>query len=123
VFYGNTATFLTLASYHGPEVVSMVDERGWTLLHIAASAGHADIARHLLKVGANPGSLTAPFWSHMPEELFGRQCTPRDIAAAESLEREQIFLEVSEGHEPASRWYLAVDDAEEAFLNAIEYQS
>jgi ankyrin repeat protein len=34
-----------------PELAQMADDTGWTLLLIAASAGHTEVVRHLL---ANP---------------------------------------------------------------------
>jgi len=67
VFYGNYSTFVTLLPLYSHMLIDTTDERGWTLLHIAASAGHENIVRHLLRLGANPYSLSKPFRSHMPE--------------------------------------------------------
>ena len=93
VFYGNYGAFKVLLPRYGDNVVSVTDERGWTLLHIAASAGHDDIVRHLLRLGADPTTESKPFMSHMPESLFKRACTSQEVAAAQSLEREQRYLE------------------------------
>ena len=93
VFYGNHGTFEVLIPYYGEDLVSMTDERGWTLLHIAASAGHDEIVQHLLRLGADPVARTRPFMSHMPEVLFKRACTPQEVAAAQSPEREKQYLE------------------------------
>lgn len=92
VDYGNEATFRALLPYFGSEIRSMTDERGWTLLHMAASGGHDTIVRELLRQGLDPNALSKPFVSHMPESLFRRACTPREVAAAECQEREQQFL-------------------------------
>lgn len=94
VFYGNEATYKALIPHFGHYISSMTDERRWTLLHIAASAGYDAIVRDLLYQGADPSALSKPFWSHMPESLYGRECTPREIAAAQSQEREQRYLSV-----------------------------
>ena len=92
VFYGNYATFRVLFQYY-EDIASMTDERGWTLLHIAASAGHDDIVRHLLRLGADPIARSKPFGSHMPEILYQRKCTPQEVAAAQSFERERQYLD------------------------------
>lgn len=92
VFYCNMATFRALLPLYGNDARSMMDERGWTLLHIAASAGHDALVRELLEQGLDPNALSKPFRSHMPESLFKRACTPREVAAAESQEREKQFL-------------------------------
>lgn len=94
VFYGNEGTYAELVpSYHG-KLAAMTDERGWTLLHIAASAGHGSIARDLLNRGANPRSRSRPFMSHLPESLFKRACTPAEAAAAQGADREVLFLRI-----------------------------
>lgn len=92
VFYGNQATFEALLPFYGDQIKSMIDERGWTLLHIAASAGHDSIVRKLLRQGLDTNALTRPFMSHMPESLFRRACTPREVAAAQGQEREERYL-------------------------------
>lgn len=93
VFYGNEATYKALLPYFGNHSITMLDERGWTLLHIAASAGHDAIVRDLLSRGADPDVLSKPFMSHMPESLHGRACTPRQVAAAQSEEREAQYVQ------------------------------
>ncbi|KAK1850764.1 ankyrin unc44 [Colletotrichum chrysophilum] len=87
VFYGNLGTLIELMRHYPQSVIFDTDERGWTLLHIAASAGHRDITRHLLEVGSNPYAESRPFWSHIPESIWGRRCTPAEAAAAQSRER------------------------------------
>jgi Ankyrin repeats (3 copies) len=54
VFYGNYGTFIELLPHYVHLDINTPDTRGWTLLHIAASAGHDRIVRHLLSLGANP---------------------------------------------------------------------
>lgn len=92
VFYGNESTFKALLPYYGDQINSLTDERVWTLLHIAASAGHDAIVKELLNQGLDPNGLSRPFISHMPESLFKRACTPREVAAAQSQEREEQSL-------------------------------
>ncbi len=92
VFYGNFDTFLTLLTLYDATIIYATDARGWTLLHIAASAGHDEIVRHLLSLGAAPYSLSVPFTSHMPESLFKKRCTPEDVAIAQSQERREQYL-------------------------------
>lgn len=65
------------------------DVRGWTFLHIAASAGHDDIVRYLLRNGANWEAKSKPSWAHVPEVLFGQHCTPAEVARAQSVERDK----------------------------------
>jgi ankyrin repeat protein len=74
-------------------IIQATDARGWTLLHIAASAGHDSIVRRLILLGADPHSSSIPFGSHMPESLFNRRCTPEEVAAAQSAERRERFLQ------------------------------
>ncbi len=106
VYWGNYAAFIGLLPYHN-RVASMTDERGWTLLHIAASAGHYLIIRHLLWLDADPFARTMPCWSHMPEGMYGKTCTPQEVAAAQSSEREQNYLNALDLHLRAARpaWY------------------
>lgn len=107
VFYGNYATFNTLIPFYGTNAVSMTDERGWTLLHIGASAGHDEIVRHLLRLGADPLTKSKPFMSHMPESLFKRACTPQEVAAAQSAEREMQYLDALDDFEVATEFWEA----------------
>lgn len=93
VFYGNYETFKTLLPYFREDAASMTDLRGWTLLHIAASAGHKEIVCDLLELGADPVALSKPFMSHIPESIFNLACTPRQVAAAQNEEKERLFLE------------------------------
>jgi ankyrin repeat protein len=93
VFYGNEDTYKALVPYFKDEIRSMLDERGWTLLHIAASAGHGMIVQDLLVRGADPDALSKPFMSHMPASLHGRACTPRQVALAQSEEQEAQYVQ------------------------------
>lgn len=102
-YFGNPEAFLELLGQYPEEVIGAEDERGWTLLHVAASAGMDDIARSLMKLGANPGAVSKPFYSHMPESIRGLCCTPREVAAAHDAETarkfEDILLEFGIGDE------------------------
>lgn len=126
VFYGNYPVFKTLLPYY-TNLLTMTDLRGWTLLHIAASAGHDQIVRHLLRLGSDPNARSKPFMSHMPESLFGRACTPQEVAAAQIPERERQYLDALRdfnllpGHVEDSELEEEDDDAEfwEAFESLV----
>lgn len=93
VYYGNFETFLVLINPKNGVSIASPDARGWTLLHIAASAGHDDIIRHLLSLGANHERLTLPYMSYMPGQLFNQAFTPAKAAAAQSEERYCRYME------------------------------
>lgn len=98
VFHGNFSTFEALLPYYGDSAIIMADERGWTLLHIAASAGHDQIIRNLLRLGANPQARSRPFATHMPQEICNRKVTPQEAAAAQGLEREMQYMIAVQEH-------------------------
>jgi ankyrin repeat protein len=123
VYYGNFETFLVLINPKNGASLASPDARGWTLLHIAASAGHDDITRHLLSLGADRERLTLPYMSYMPEQLFNQVFTPAKAAAAQSEERYCRYMEalVSFGlkdpqEDQSSDW--ASDDDE--FVDALD---
>lgn len=90
-FYGTLGNLQTLLPYYDNFDLETRDLRGWTLLHIAASAGHDDIVRFLLSNGADWQALSNPSWTHMPEELYGRSCTPLEVAGAQSQDRSHNY--------------------------------
>lgn len=123
VFYGNYATFVALLPYYADKsAVSVIDGRGWTLLHIAASAGHENIVRHLLHLGADPMALTYRFPTHMPESITNRACTVREVAAAQSVDREWQYLETLRSVQGIAGFVedADVEDDEQAFWDASE---
>lgn len=126
VFYGNEDTYKALIPHFPDNMTSMLDERGWTLLHIAASAGHGTIVQDLLERGANPDALSKPFFSHMPASLHGRACTPRQVALAQGPEREAQYVEamrICGKSDMASIPYgsdYTVDDEDDIFWEAAE---
>jgi ankyrin repeat protein len=125
VFHGNLATLAELLPEYGDTARYMVDDRGWTLLHIAASAGHTEILRHLLKAGADPDAKSKPYDSHMPELLFNRSCTPQEVAAAQSSEREKEFLDALHEQRLSTGYVIIPSDSdsedEQEFCEAKEY--
>lgn len=91
-FYGKTECFLELLPYYEGWDIDTPDTRGWTLLHIAASAGSDGVVRILLEKGADPYRRSWPFRSHMPESLHGKRCTPAEVARAQSEERYERYM-------------------------------
>jgi ankyrin repeat protein len=92
VFYGNLETFLFLIDPIRNVCIHSPDARGWTLLHIAASAGHGAIVRHLLSLGANHKSLSQPYDTHMPDELLNKSFAPGRAALAQGLGRYEQYI-------------------------------
>lgn len=115
-----------MIQYFKDEIRWMVDERGWTLLHIAASAGHGMIVQDLLARGADPDALSKPFMSHMPASIQGQACTPRQVALAQSAEREAQYLQVMRACAKYEMAYTpqvndcSLDDEEDVFWEASE---
>jgi ankyrin repeat protein len=91
---GNEQTFFELVKYYGDNAFRMVDKRGWTLLHIAASKGCSAIIRNLLEGGSDPDRLSRPFFSYMDKSLFGRKLTAEEIVKAHSFDSHQLYLEL-----------------------------
>ena len=79
VQFGNVATFLELANCQ-PSIWTARDVRGWTLLHVAVNAKHAEIVRLLIQGGADPHVQSAATKFFVPEDLKGLSVTPGDIA-------------------------------------------
>jgi ankyrin repeat protein len=94
VYYGRCETFLELLPYYKCIDIDEPDERGWTLLHIAASAGHELICKHLISLGADWQKQSWEFYSHMPDCLHGGSWTPAEVAGAQSEERRERFMRV-----------------------------
>lgn len=93
---GNWSTFSVLLPCYGDVIKDTVDERGWSLLHLAASKGHGQIIRHLLQIGANPFLQSIPSRLYLPKTLFDRRCTPEDVAEAFGQEQHKIFLSTAQ---------------------------
>jgi ankyrin repeat protein len=94
VYYGRYETFLELLPYYKHVDIDDPDERGWTLLHIGASAGHEDICKHLISLGADWRKRSWKFYSHMPDCLHGGSWTPAEVAGAQSEERRERLMRV-----------------------------
>jgi len=87
VYDGRLENLKVMLPYYPGFVVKGRDLRGWTLLHLAAAEGHDHIVRHLLQLGADWQAKTWPSFTHIQEELYGRYCTPAELARAETEER------------------------------------
>lgn len=80
---GNPETFEALIELYGDMVTGIRDDRGWSLLHIAATRPAEDvkdptrILRQLLALGCDPNLSTLPTRS---ENLDGEAYTAEDIA-------------------------------------------
>lgn len=110
-FYGNMSCYNALLPHFGRDVSSMVDERGWTLLHLAAASDSEDLLCDLLKCGMDHTALSMPsVASTMHEDLRGKRCSARDIAALESPEHALRFDRALESY---------IDD-DELFFDAEE---
>ena len=96
VCYGRLDNFEVLLSHYKDFDVHDSDPRGWTLLHIAASAGRTELARRLLELGADWRMKSKPSYSHMSEDLYGGCWTPADVAKAQSEETWLDYLQVLE---------------------------
>ena len=112
VFHGNAGTFEALLPEYGSGAASMIDERGWTLLHIAASADHSDMIRRLLEMGSDPEAQSKPFNSHMPEVLHSRSCTLQEAAAAQSQERSSRYLGILQDLRLATGYVIVGEDGD-----------
>lgn len=115
-FHNKHDCFQALLTYYANLDLNAPDTRGWTLLHIAASAGSDDIVRHLLRLGADPRRESWPSYTHMPEILFGKRCAPAEVAQAQSRERYQRYVD-------AVREEVGIDledEASESFFDAQE---
>lgn len=116
-YWGNLDTFIELLKHYPEDIIRTEDVRGWTLLHVAASAGREEIARLLLSIGANPRAVSRPSFEMMPESIQGLCCTPSEVAAAQGPERLQKFEDV------LAEFPFDEDDDEEGgseFVDALE---
>lgn len=80
--FGNVCTFQALAdSVHYIELERMLDNRDWTLLHLAAAGGSLELMRLLAGAGLSPDRWSFPSDELMPPELVNKALTPRMVAA------------------------------------------
>lgn len=81
--YGNLSTFKALTSeyrFQNSALSSIRDQRGWTLLHLAAASGSEGMLSHLLSIGLNQHTLSDKATLLLPPELENRHLAPGDIA-------------------------------------------
>jgi ankyrin repeat protein len=124
VFYGRYDNFLELLPYYKHLDIDTPDERGWTLLHIAASEGHDSICKHLLSLGADwqrkSWEFSSRFSYHIPDSLHGGCWTPAEVARAESTERYEKFIAVVEGSRRKGNTQGAILDEPDLWFDAPE---
>jgi ankyrin repeat protein len=89
--WGNLGTFVELLKYHPEDIIHAEDARGWTLLHVAASAGREEICRLLLGLGANHRAVSRSSSICMRKSIHGLCCTPSDVAAAQNPAHLRMF--------------------------------
>ena len=72
VHHGKLEKFETLLPYYNDMSIDTPDARGWTLLHISASAGQSEMTRRLLRLGADPKAMRKPCWTSksMPQQCM-----------------------------------------------------
>ena len=124
VFYNNEATYFALQPSYGSTLVSMSDERGWTLVHLAATAGNATIIEDLLTSGADPYARSDPSGSeYMDSTLFQKSCSPTDVAANESDDHLKLYMQVVDEYERKNGVavrFREVGEASDFFWDASE---
>lgn len=91
VHFGNWSTFEYLLPLYGDTAIRMTDERGWTLLHIAAYNGQEEMCRLLLNKGFDPQVRSRKFSSHMGEALFDRALIALEVAKERGSETYHSF--------------------------------
>jgi ankyrin repeat protein len=87
-FYDNADAFVELTKIvpEDPNTrprwfTNVVDDRGWTLLHVVAERSSMCIARILLEAGADPFRLSSPSYeAGMCEEVKGQRVSPLFVA-------------------------------------------
>ncbi|KAF2418488.1 ankyrin [Tothia fuscella] len=118
---GNQTTFEELLPKYASEDLQVVDERGWSLLHIAAQAGHQSLIRALLDNGADPYAKSKPTRFYVPEELCDRTCTPGDVACGMDSAIQRRYLDVlAEFSLLAQPCADPSDETGEVFFDAVE---
>lgn len=69
----------------------VLDDNGWTLLHFAAQGRHIDIARLLLRSGANPNLVDAhgngPLWTAIMNARGGTELIAMLVQAGADTDR------------------------------------
>jgi ankyrin repeat protein len=124
VFYGRYDNFLELLPYYKHLDIDTPDERGWTLLHIAASEGHDSICKHLLSLGADwqrkSSEFSSRFSYHIPDSLHGGCWTPAEVARAESTERYEKFIAIVEASQRKGNTHGAILNEPDLWFDAPE---
>lgn len=83
--HGNIPAFECLAEEYGTprfELLKMRDNRGWSLLHLAAAGGSEEMIVYLLSLGMDPTAETDAASILLKKELKYKRSTPRKVAEA-----------------------------------------
>jgi ankyrin repeat protein len=90
VKYDNQSTFDVFAE-ETPLLISMLtDNRGWTLLHLAAQYGSTELISNLLNRGLDPRAKSHSSTLPVPGRIERVEATPLDVAKA--CGREDVYL-------------------------------
>jgi ankyrin repeat protein len=115
VFYNNHATFSVIKEHviskrKMPDYVDLVDERGWTLLHLAATTGNRCIIVDLRADGADPSAVMNKAYEYVPPGLVLKECIAADSAANAGLEKLKTLEEALEAHREADVFFDAKEE-------------
>lgn len=91
-FHSNELTLRELMSSSYGLDINSSDVRGWTLLHVAAARGAANILASLLELGADPYRLTKSTSFHVPKALEGKILTPLDVAKGFGQKHHDVYV-------------------------------
>ena len=80
VAHGNIHTFQQLATHYNGDHVKHIDNKGRTLLHLAASTGNSELIQMLIAHGSDPHARSYPIIETAPQSSWDMPGTPTDVA-------------------------------------------
>lgn len=90
--HGNLTTFNELKQ-HYPDLLTLVDGRRWTLLHVAVNAERLELISLLLSLGADPHARSMATDLRVPKDLVGVSATPSEIALLRGEEVRSVYVD------------------------------